>query len=68
MKATATKIKNGYRIELNGQIVRKCSKRLFDTVYVYRIGHQYGPITALSDDSQLRRCYGDPVLIPVELI
>ena len=65
MNATATKNQNGtYRIELNGEVVRKESKRFFPFVYSYDNNTQH----RLSKDGQLNKYYGPPITTPVVLI
>ena len=64
MKATATQNADGtYSIEMNGEVIRKRSKKLFTAVYTFgKSNHK------LSNDSQLRKYYGEATVTPIEAI
>jgi len=68
MQATATQNQDGtWRIEVDGKVVRKASRKLFENVYTFRSADGY-PNHKLSNDSQMRRSYGEPEVTPITTV
>jgi len=69
MKATATQNSDGtWEIEVDGVVIRKKSKKLFASVFTFHCTDRFGAEYKnhhLSNDSQLRRIYGDPTVTEI---